>query len=330
MSFSQGKKTYEINDILKEVSEESILEFYFGVDQIPCVINSPLRVDKKPSFGLFYTQYGICFKDLAKGTKGSLYYLLELKLNKNFEEVLEDIMSNIEHIKEHDKYIIRNTYSYSKNKSIRTNNTLEVKVRRWMDYDLEFWAKSGISLPWLEFSNTYAISHIKIGNNTYTADKYAYCYVEFKDGKPTIKIYQPYSKRLKWLNNHDSSVWDMWEQVLKTDSKDLILASSKKDALCLWENIGIPSISLQAESYLPKPHVVQILKDKFPNIYCFYDNDHDKEENYGRNYGKKMSDLYGFTQIEIEDKYISKDPSDFYFDHGKNLFIEYIPSLLKK
>ena len=29
---------------------------------------------------------------------------------------------------------------------------------------------------------------------TFTADKYAYCFVERKEGKVSLKIYQPYSK----------------------------------------------------------------------------------------------------------------------------------------
>ena len=34
-------------------------------------------------------------------------------------------------------------------------------------------------------------------------EKYAYAYIEFKDGLPTYKIYQPFSENYKWLNNHD-------------------------------------------------------------------------------------------------------------------------------
>ena len=81
--------------------------------------------------------------------------------------------------------------------------------------------------------------------------------------------------------------------------------------MCIWENTGIPSISLQAESYLPKQHVVQQLKDRFRKVYVLYDNDFNStKENYGRIFGKTMAESFDLIQLEIPNKYESKDPSD--------------------
>lgn len=53
--FSTGNSSVDLGDILDKVSEFDILAFYLGITTIPCVINSPLRVDNNPSFGLTST-----------------------------------------------------------------------------------------------------------------------------------------------------------------------------------------------------------------------------------------------------------------------------------
>lgn len=86
--------------------------------------------------------------------------------------------------------------------SFSSEVTIEVRVRDWKPWDLEYWESYGINKEWLEFGDIYPISHIFINKPTGTivipAEKYAYVFVEFKDNKPTLKIYQPFSKLYKW------------------------------------------------------------------------------------------------------------------------------------
>ena len=84
---------------------------------------------------------------------------------------------------------------------------------------------------------------------------------------------------------------------------------------------------LQAESYIPKKHVVQQLKDRFKKIFVLYDNDFNKEENYGRELGKEIAQEFDLIQIEIPDKYKSKDPSDLFKNCNKKTLIEVIDNL---
>src|SRR5699024_495185 len=78
------------------------------------------------------------------------------------------------------------------------NVDLQCKIRGWRKYDIEYWESYGISLQWLKFAEVYPVSHkiiLKDGHRyVFRADKYAYAYVEHKEGKVTLKIYQPYSK----------------------------------------------------------------------------------------------------------------------------------------
>ena len=91
--------------------------------------------------------------------------------------------------------------------------------------------------------------------------------------------------------------------------------------MCIMENWKIPACSLQAEGYYPKKHVVEQLKNRFTNVFILYDNDFDKEENYGKIFGKRISELFDLKYLEIPDEYQVKDCSDFYKKYGKIKFL---------
>ena len=313
--FSKGKPTgLTTKDITDIVPEIQILGHYFDIYKVPCVISSPLRTDKNPSLGLYSLDgHRIYYKDFSTKEYGDSFDLIAKYWGLSRDKVLEKI--NKEIILPNEKLkigtlvekTIKGKISYSKDVD------LNVKVREWKQYDIDYWEQFGISLPWLKFSNTYPISHIlvKKENKSYTinADKYAYVYVEFKDNTPTLKIYQPFSETFKWTNKHDGSVWDLWTK-LPEKGDNLIITSSRKDALCIWENTGIPACSLQAESYLPKEHVVNILKNRFKNIFVLYDNDFDKPINYGDSYAEDLSRQFDLIKIKLPDELLIKDTSD--------------------
>lgn len=340
MAFSKGRtNTHSVEDLLEKVSEAEILAFYLNITHVPILINSPIRIDNHASFGLYsFDGKSVFYRDFKNGDTGSTFVLMKKFWNyKTIEETIERIYNELG---EHKDKIAANIY-----KSDSIHNTLreakiskspielKCKVRQWKDYDIQFWKSFGISLEWLQFSNTYPISHIIITKagitSTIPADKHAYVYVEFKDGVESIKIYQPYSIEHKWSNNHDSSVWDLWQQ-LPEFGDDLIITSSRKDSLCIWANTGIPSCSLQAESYLPKAHVVDILKGRFKRVWVLYDNDWEKVDNPGRKLGAKIAKEFGLTQIEIPQLYLSKDPSDLYKNCGGQILREVIFKLIKQ
>ena len=326
--FSKGFKSVSLSEIRQQYSDADIAQKYLGV-KVPCLVCSPFRDDKRPSLSLYYSKSGnLCYKDFATSEGGSLYDFLSRLWNTSMSETISKIASDIG---------IKDTLVKRKTKSLRktTKSVLQVKIREWRDYDIEFWAQFGINKDWLKFGDVYPITQMFFTKDGITkiipADKYAYAYIERKDGIVSIKIYQPFSDTMKWISKHDSSVWDLWTK-LPENGERLIITSSRKDALCLWANTGIPSLSLQGEGYVPKEHVVNQLKQRFKNIYVLYDNDFKAvekgEENHGRVFGKHLSDMFGLIQIEIPEFYRSKDPSDLFRDWGKEVFRTVMRSLI--
>lgn len=322
---ARGSDSTSIEKVNDLYSDFDIAHKYLGITCVPEVINSPLRQDNNPSLGLFINNRtnSLWFKDFGSGEKGSLYDLLARMWNvskdKVYDRILEDMPAPA---------LIRKCGVKVYRKSA---GKVEVRVREWRDYDIAYWDSYGISLPWLKFGEIYPISHIIITKNGHSypipAEKYAYVYVERKDGIVSFKIYQPYSKEYKWMSKHDSSVWDLWTKIPEKGDK-LIITSSRKDALAIWSNTGIPALSLQGEGYIPKEHVVQQLKDRYNKVYVLYDNDFQSEENHGRMYGKMIAEKFNVTQIEIPEKWKSKDPSDLVKNHGREVLREVIYELV--
>lgn len=321
--FKSRQNIITLNDINAKASDEGVLAFYFNVKEIPCLINSPLREDSKPSFSIFYDAHNkIRWKDFATGESGNLWELFVKYWGIPYDKVLSRVYKEVNSDKKVSMKIV------SHRKTEHSDKIIQVKIRDWKDYDLKYWETYGISLKWLKFSRTYPISHYFIDGKTFLANKYAYVYLEKKDNKVTMKIYQPYSKVMKWCNNHNSSVWDLWSKLPKTGEK-LIITSSRKDALTIWENTGIPSVSMQAESVLPKPQVIQELKNRFKQVYILYDNDYTNPDNPGRTLGHKLSEMYNLIQIEIPEEYKSKDSSDLVKNHSRQTLKDVILNLTK-
>ena len=334
MAFSQGYKSIDLDYILNNVGELNILSYYLGISNVPCLVNSPLRMDRNPSFSIYFSSKTgrVIFKDFGTQEHGGLIDIFMKLWKMSLPEVVEKIY------KDKDKIPLNHpiTVNYIKRTSHKTYHQgvdLQCKTRDWRDYDFKFWETFGISKKWLEFGDIHPISHLILIKDkqkfVIPAEKYAQVYVERKDNVVSLKIYQPFSKDFKWSNKHDSSVWDLWSK-LPEKGENLIITSSRKDALCIWENTGIPSTGLQAESYFPKDHVVQILKDRFKNIYVLYDNDYTSEQNYGRMLGRKFSEHFNLKQIEIPDEYKSKDTSDLCKNYGRQQVKDVIFKLIEK
>lgn len=336
MAVSKGESSVTLSDILEKTTEANILSFYLGVTEIPCIIHSPLRKDNRPSFGL-YSPNGkrIYFVDFATKDRGGIFDLLCQMWGCSYKEVLIRINKDIPKlcsigtpdVHKHIPCTVRSTIECKK------STDLQCKVRDWTSYDIEYWKSYGISLDWLKYAEVYPISHkiiIKNGNKyVFKADKYAYAYVEHKEGKVTLKIYQPFNKNgYKWSSNIDRSVWSLWTKIPKFGN-NLIISSSVKDCLNIMCNLGIPAICMQGEGYKPKPQIIEELKSRYKNIILFYDNDYNNPDNPGKKDSIELSLEYNLKRVEIPVKYESKDPSDLFKKYGRDRYLEIMNEILK-
>lgn len=311
------------------ISDGDILKRYLGIDKkLPIAIQSPLREDDaNPSFSLQEWNGIITWKDFGTGEGGNIVSLMARLWGVTYSEALLKIKLDTEN-KIPRVSLIR---KYNGKIHLTSNSSLQVKVRKWEKWDIEFWNSFGIPIAFCDWCDVHPISHAfftRVMDNgqkqtiTVPMDKHAYAYFEWKDGNQSIKLYQPYSDRMKWLSKHDSSVWDLWKKAFKyaeTVSNDaVIITSSRKDAMCLWANLRVPAMALQGEGYMPKPQVMQQVLNTFKTVYLWYDNDFTHaSDNPGQDNARKLIELYPFIKnICIPSSFKSKDPSDLFKNHG--------------
>lgn len=324
------------------LSDRDILTRYLGIhERLPVAIQSPLRDDDaRPSFSIQEWNGIVTWKDFGTGESGNMVSLMAKLWNVTYSEALLKIKLDTEAQIPRASLIRR----YNGKIHLTSNSSLKVKVREWKDWDIEFWNSFGIPVKFAEWCNVHPVSHAFFTREvdgrkdtvTVPMDKYAYAYFEWKDGRESIKLYQPYSETMKWLSKHDASVWDLWKQAFlyaeKKSDEAVIITSSRKDAMCLWYNLGIPSMSLQGEGYIPKPQVINQVLDRFKKVYLWYDNDFShKNDNPGQDNASGLVKLYPkLRNVCIPDSFRCKDPSDFVKTYGADRLKEFWKSYLKK
>lgn len=313
-----GKTSSSISktEIFSKFTEAEVLSTVFPqITSLPCLINSPLRADNHPSFSIYVNNNGnIRYKDHATNERGSLLDLLCRYWNCNFTQALEKIWElmpdkkNLEIKPKQIRMLTRKEYDLL--------TKIQVVVRPWRDYDYAYWESYGITKKWLKYAEVYPISHKivtkweKQGGKSqkyiFTADFYAYCFVERKEGNLSLKIYQPFNtKGFKWCSKMDGSVVSLWTKVPQKGDK-IVICSSLKDALCLSCQLHIPAIALQGEGYNISETAQKELRRRFKRIYICFDTDKP-----GIQDSTALAEKTGFTNI-IPDLGKSKDLSDYY------------------
>lgn len=315
--------------LLKHIEDIDVYHYYTGkqVDLANGNILSPLRDEDNASFGYFYSKANneICFNDFLLGG-GDFIKFVQLKFGLNFFEAMSKIVIDFNLT---DKFLYKtikstprknfNPENFDKREdSLKDSDVSQIGIRprAYTLKDLKFWGQFNIDYDLLKKYNVVPIEYIFINGKPIYADKFAYAFKERKDGKITYKIYQPFNEKYKWLNNHNNSVWQGWTH-LPEKGENLIITKSLKDVMSIVNTTGIPSVSLQAESCKPKLHIIKELKKRFDTIYLLYDNDYDKEVNWGRKFSEELSEEFNLRRLEIIEYHQSKDFSDLVKNKGK-------------
>ena len=301
-----------------KISEADILGYYFGITSIPCVIISPFRADSKPSLA-FYSPNGkdINYIDFGDTSDRGSFMTFFMKLWKlDYNAVVEKIMKEVINKR---NVMFKTSLSQLNGVKIHSKVSLKCKIRKWEKYDIDYWKSYGISLDWLKWAEVYPISHkfvIRDGKEmVFKADKYAYTFVEKKDGNITHKFYQPFNTDgYKWQNNHDKSVLGLWTK-MPEKGKSVCVCSSVKDALCLMANMHIPCICLQGEGYPISNTAIKELKRRFQDVYICLDNDEP-----GKKDSIKLAEITGFINVIIPPFDGGKDISDYFKLNGEKAF----------
>ena len=320
MIVGKTSSSISIPELFEKYSEVSILTTVFPeITSIPCKICSPFRVDSNPSFSIYLdNDKHIRFKDFGESeTKGSLLDLLCKKWNCSFYQVFDKILDTMQkQEKDTDVTIKSKQVKLMTRKESSELTKIQVAVRPWRQYDLDYWQSYGITKPWLIHAGVYPISHKiitkkdketgKTSKFIFPTDKFAYCFTEYKEGNLSLKLYQPYNTRgFKWCSKMDSSVISLWTKVPEYGDK-IVICSSLKDALCLSCQLHIPAIAPQGEAYNMSQSAMDELKRRYKKVFICFDVDAP-----GLQDSLKLSEQTGFIRV-VPDLKGEKDISDYF------------------
>lgn len=311
-----GKTSNSIskNEIFSKFTEEQVLATVFPeIKSLPYKMCSPLREDRNPSFSIYMTDNKhICYKDFGTNERGSLVDLLCRYWNCTFNQCLNKICSLM--ITDEDINIKPKQIKILTRKEAEQHTKIQVAVRPWRDYDYEYWRSYGIEPKWLHYAEIYPISHKIVTKDDsgnvrkyiFPADKYAYVFVERKEGNLSLKIYQPYNtKGYKWCSKMDGSVIGLWTKIPEKGDR-VVICSSMKDALCLSCQCHIPTLCLQGEGYGISTTAANELRRRFNKVFICFDTDKAGIED-----STKLSEKTGFINV-VPNLGECKDLSDYY------------------
>jgi hypothetical protein len=313
----------EISKTLLPVTAENVYSFVSNVNvfvryndskfRFNTPFSSPFRKDKNPSFIIYEKGF---FVDFATGEKGNAITFVMMLNKVNFNDALLMIIKDFDLVSEFNFF--ESAFTSKKadfnnprsNISVSGNVDINVTKRSFNKNDQQYWGQYNLTEEDLRFANIIPISHFFIGLKMFIAETLSYAFMERKDGEITIKIYQPKSSCLKWINNNNGSVWEMWEQ-LPHKAETVIITSSRKDALCVIKNLSIASTAFQSETTTPKESVMNEVLERFDHVYLLMDNDFSKETNWGQNAAKKLMRRFSnVINIVVPEETGCKDFSD--------------------
>lgn len=289
------------DSVLSIIDERTLFEHYFGskIDLRKNKYVSPLRPDRNIGSCHFnYYKNRFYFFDKSSGEMIDIFSFIQRLYNCTFYESLYIINRDFKlqmHVsldwvsaKVLKFKPLRSELSseeLKRRKSISHKQTcVEFKIikRNWNKVDKEYWSSYRITKKTLTyfnviplkqyFSNTYNHSW-KLQYDYNESKEPCYAYKIIHNEKLKFKLYKPTSKVKdeKWRSNMNPDILQGYDQ-LPEKHDILIIASSLKDVMCLYED-GVPAVAPQSESTYINDKTMTELKSRFKNIFVIFDND---------------------------------------------------------
>lgn len=306
------------------VGQETLMSTYSGVPIKRGLFKSSLRSDKNPTCAYYRNSKGrLIYKDFGSDFCGDWISVLRYKFNCDYATALR--------IAANDFGIIKST-KLVKNKIVKPIETLpeskqaiiQVEIRPFQQYELDWWAKFGITEKTLKKFKVFSCKNIWLNGNLFHLEKdkqlvFGY-YGGIKNGIELWRIYFADRRgKIRFVSNWKKNKLQ-GAHVLPKEGADLLcITKSMKDVMLLYE-LGIPSIAPCSENLFLTEKQYNTLRPNFKHCVVLYDSDKAGVSNL-RTIKKGHPELICTC---IPRKYQAKDISDFYKIYGKRKTIELI------
>lgn len=308
----KGKRIVEltIDSILQRTTDLNIFCHFMPNKnwELNVVTYSPFKIDEKnPSF-IIGNKFGniiyFAFNDPTK--KGDCFnFVKQLHGLSNLNETLELIDSSMSLGIRCGEFKERIKVKEDGIEITKRNTLIQVKTKKFDQFELDYWAKYYINSEDLKENNIYAIKEVLLNKNRYHLEQLRFGYL-YPGGKWKLYCPECKNKRNKWLSNVSLNIsWGL-ENLNKNNNS--VIAKSLKDYIVLRKIYpyvcGVQNESLAAFS----EEFVKKLKENSKEIYYFSDADAP-----GKQASYVITKAFGFKHINPPDRLLPsiKDASDW-------------------
>ncbi len=318
-------------DEIDELGHINIYSYYIGkkIISLPISFKSPLRKDEHPSFGLFMKNNKVLWKDFTLNKGGDVYKFVQELYGLNFYQAIRKIR----------KDLILNTpdKSFTNIKLVETNRKVYLQPYYFKNppqsyYD--YWDKYKVITKDILYKNN--VQAIKYAFMNYSLK------LEYSDSNPIIgyswkrrgkiyhKIYQPCNEKQKFISDFRGTSRYLVHNLNRIDkcTDNIIITKSVKDSM-VFEGLNYNAISIQNEGISIPKEIMEYLNTYYKKIYLFYDNDFNKNENWGQKAAKKLVKTYPYLiNCKIDGRHRVTDISDFIKKYDKQKTIKLLKNLI--
>lgn len=321
----EQKDKYNPDDVLKRLSDTRIYEHYFNESIRPnTAYNCCFHKDTTPSLHFKRMPSGLLiYNCFGCGAKGNVFNFVKDLQQISYGDAIKEVVDTLEG---------NTTKKYTKDDfedqffSQRNITEIYPYFRKMSDSDLSYWNNFHISLKTLNKFNVNVCDRVFIFGKKnplelkYISSNPIFSYTFRRDG---FKIYRPLNptKMGKFFGNVNEFDVQGLAQLPK-NGETLIITSSLKDVMVLDE-LGYNAIAPQGEGIDIPDKIMDFLIASFTNIYILYDTDE-----AGFKYANKLGNKYNLKTIFIDEKYKTKDISDFIRKYGIDNTIELLHKLV--
>lgn len=314
MEFISLKPTITKDFILSKVNQESIMQHYTGQDvNSKKLFTSVLRTDNHITVGYYKSRSGILYMhDFATNEHLDCWNVVMKLFNCSYYQALDIIAK--------DFGLIEGNHQISTFKVIpeikeTESAKIQVQIKDYTQEELDWWLQFGINKKLLKKYHVYSLQHVFLnGELKFTSSPkcpiYGYYFGKDKNGEDKFKIYFPFRKEFRFLNNVNKKTLQGYKQLPKTGNL-LVITKSMKDCISL-HSFGIAACAPNSETLFINDKQLEEFKNRFNHILVIYDQDRS-----GRYNMSKIRKLYPeLNYFVIPKNYGSKDFSDLVRDYG--------------
>ena len=328
MISGERKTKLSIEAILSRISEYDIFRYYMPDHdwKLNRVTYSPFRKENNPSFVIGNKLGHISFIDFADTSKRGDCF--------NFVQTLHNLPSMSATLKLIDKDfglglstgIMTGEYKkiisdYKQPEIEKRYSLIQVKVRKFTQEELAYWAQYHQDIQDLRDNNIYSIKELYLNKQRFPLGENELRFGYLYEGQ-YWKIYRPFAdKKHKWMpNNVPITAMDGKDNI--KDCKTAFINKSKKDYMvmkkifpcsCAVQNEGLGCFSHENVEYLKANSDRQILS---------FDADEVGVQN-----SKQITEMFDFDYTNVPRQYLAegiKDWADLAKAHGLQAIEQYL------